>query len=405
MNKSTVLKIFIVVIIIVIILIGILLSFFNNKENNIKDENEEINEQQEEDVTIEEQNNFVEVNEEGQFYNALHYINLYFNFIIDENNQAIKDIEYSKAINVNNEIQELEDSKFYAEKAYYKDLDYDHSLYIFEGKLEKNENYSNFVCGIIFDYENSTYAIIRKNSVEEIEKMNVEYNIEKNDNNQYEYYNVEYDEIISSIFENFKLKVNQNSLEEEFNLLDNEYKNSRFNNINEYYNFIDGRKEQIKNSTVIKYEKNTIDDKEKYLVVDQYNNYYVFYVTGPMKYTMMLDNYTIIDDETMKEYNNLDNYSKAHTCVDIFINMINNKDYEKAYSKTEFNNLNEFEDYINNYFYNNNILEVKSVEENDDLYTVTTKIYSNSSNDAQIMDKIFNVQLKENNGIDFVIMF
>lgn len=404
MNKSTVLKIFIVIIIIVIIVIGILLSFLNINKENTQSENKEINEEQE-DVTIEQQNNFVEVNEEGQFYNALHYINLYFNFIIDENNQAIKDIEYSKAINVNNEIKELEDSKFYAEKAYYKDLDYNHSLYIFEGKLEKNENYSSFVCGIIFDYENSTYAIIRKNSVEEIEKMNIEYNIEKNDNNQYEYYNVENYEIISSIFENFKLKVDQNLLEEEFNLLDNEYKTARFNNINEYYNFIDERKDQIKNSTVIKYKNTTIDDKEKYLVVDQYNNYYVFYVTGPMKYTMMLDNYTIIDDETMKEYNNLDNYSKAHTSVDIFINMINNKDYEKAYSKTEFNNLNEFEDYINNYFYNNNILEVKSVEENGDLYTVTTKIYSNSSNDAQIMDKIFNVQLKENNGIDFVIMF
>lgn len=405
MNKSTILKIIIILIISAIIVIGILLYFLNINKKSSESENNEINKEQEENVTIEQQNNFAEVSGEGQFFSALHYINLYFNFIKDENNQAVRNVEYSKTVNVNNEIQELEYSKFYAEKAYYKDFDYSHSLYIFEGKLEKNQNYSNFVCGVIFDYENSTYAIIRKNTVEEIEKMNVEYNIEKNENNQYEYYDVENDEIINSIFENFKSKVNQNLLEEGFNLLDNEYKNARFNNINEYSNLIEERKEKIKNSTVINYKNTTVDDKEKYIVVDQYNNYYIFYITGPMKYTMMLDNYTIIDEETMNEYNNLDNYSKAHTCTDIFINMINNKDYEKAYSKTEFNSINDFEDYINNNFYNNNILEVKSVEESDDIYTVTAKIYSDSTSDAQIMDKILKVKLKENNGIDFDIIF
>lgn len=405
MKKSTILKIIIIFIISIIIVIGILLYFLNINKKSSKSENNEINKKQDEDVTIEQQNSFAEVNEEGKFYNTLHCINLYFGFIRDENSQAVRDVEYSKTVNANNEIQELEDAKFYPERAYYKDFDYNHSLYIFDGKLEKNQNYSNFVCGVILDYENSTYAIIRKNTVEEVEKMNIESNIEINENNQYEYYNVENDEVIDSTFENFKSKVNQNLLEEGFNLLDNEYKNARFNNINEYSNFIEGRKDKIKNSTIINYKNTTVDDKEKYLVVDQYNNYYVFYITGPMKYTMMLDNYTIIDDETMNEYNKLDNYSKAHTCVDIFINMINNKDYQKAYSKTEFESMNEFEDFINNNFYDNNILEVKSVEENDDIYTVTTKIYSDSTSDAQIMDKVFKIKLKENNEMDFNIMF
>lgn len=405
MNKSTVLKIIIIFIISLIIFVGIILYILNSHKDEKKDENNEINNEQEESVIIEQQTNLTEIKEESQFYNALHYVNLYFNFIIDENNQAIMNVVYDKTTNVKNEINELGDSKFYAEKGYYKDLDNNHSVYIFEGVLEKNEDYSNFVCALLIDYENSTYAIIRKNTVEEIDKMNLKYNIDKNDNNQYDYYNVEDDEIIKSIFENFKLKVNQNLLEEGFNLLDNEYKSAKFNSVNEYINFINERKENIKNSIVINYKVITIDEKEKYIMSDQYNNYYIFYVTGPMKYTMMLDNYTVIDDETVNEYNKLDNYSKAHTCVDIFVNMINGKDYEKAYSKTEFNSLNEFEKYVKNNFYENNIIEVESVEEDDNMYIVNSKIYSDSNSDAQTSNKIFKIQLKETNGIDFVIMF
>ena len=410
MNKSTVLKIFIVIIIIVIIVIGILLSFLNINKENTQSENKEINEEQE-DVTIEQQNNFVEVNEEGQFYNALHYINLYFSFIEDENNQAIKDTEYPKTMNANNEIQELEDAKFYAEKAYYKDFDYNHSLYIFEGKLEKDENYLSYVFGVILDYENSTYAVIRGNTVEEIKKITVEYNIEKNDNNKYEYYNAETNEIINSIFENFKLKVKQNLTEEGFNLLDNNYKTVRFENIDEYYNYINERKEIIENSIIVSYKNTTINEKEKYILLDEYNNYYIFFVTGPMEYTVMLDNYTIIDDETMNEYNSLDNYSKAHTNVDIFLKMINSKDYKHAYEKLEdtekdrnLNSLYKFKEYIEKNFYEVNYLEVNYVGENDDgSYLVNTTIRNNISSAADSMNKNFIVKLNE--GTDFVMSF
>ena len=137
MKKSTILKIIIIFIISIIIVIGILLYFLNINKKSSKSENNEINKKQDEDVTIEQQNSFAEVNEEGKFYNTLHCINLYFGFIRDENSQAVRDVEYSKTVNANNEIQELEDAKFYPERAYYKDFDYNHSLYIFDGKLEK----------------------------------------------------------------------------------------------------------------------------------------------------------------------------------------------------------------------------------------------------------------------------
>lgn len=405
MSKSFILKIMIIVVICIILIIGASLYMFGKKKE--QNENLEIVEesQEEEDTLIRKQEQLTEIEGESQFYNGLHYIDLYLNYIEEENEEAIVETSYSDGSEKNNtsEINKLKDSKFYAQSGYYKDYDENHSIYVYQGKLEKNNKYLVCVFGVIFDYQNSTYAIIRKDSVEDIDKMSLDFNIENKNNNYYEYYNAEESEIIEKTYNDFKAKVDQNLIEEGYNTLDSEYKNAKFTDINSYKYYINKRKDKIINSNIKNYKLSIVENKSKYIIVDQYNNYYIFYITGPMEYTMMLDNYTIVDEETMNNYNNLDKYSKAHTCVDIFINMINNEDYENAYLKTNFDSLSEFEKYIKNNFYEENTLEIEYVKEEDNMYIVKAKVYSDSNKKTDPVYKNFKVQLKEENGIEFKI--
>ena len=405
MSKSFILKIMIIVVICIILIIGASLYMFGQKQEqneNLKNVEES---QEEEDTLIRKQEQLTKIEGESQFYNGLHYIDLYLNYIEEENEKAVVETTYSEGTEKNStsEINKLKESKFYAQSGYYKYYDENHSIYVYQGKLEKNNKYIVCVFGVIFDYQNSTYAIIRKDSVEDIDKMSLNFNIENKNNNCYEYYNAEENEIIEKTYNNFKTKVDQNLIEEGYNTLDSEYKSAKFTDINSYKYYINKRKDKIITSNIKNYKLAIIENKSKYTIVDQYNNYYIFYITGPMEYTMMLDNYTIVDEETMNNYNNSDKYSKAHTCVDIFINMINNEDYEKAYLKTNFNSLSEFEKYIKNNFYEENTLEIENVEEEDNMYIVKAKVYSDSNKDTDPIFKNFKVQLKEENGIEFKI--
>ena len=149
MSKSFILKIMIIVVICIILIIGASLYMFGKKKE--QNENLEIVEesQEEEDTLIRKQEQLTEIEGESQFYNGLHYIDLYLNYIEEENEEAIVETSYSDGSEKNNtsEINKLKDSKFYAQSGYYKDYDENHSIYVYQGKLEKNNKYLVCVFG------------------------------------------------------------------------------------------------------------------------------------------------------------------------------------------------------------------------------------------------------------------
>ena len=144
---------------------------------------------------------------------------------------------------------------------------------------------------------------------------------------------------------------------------------------------------------------------------NEYKNQYIIFVNKNEISKVRLDNYTILTENYIEDYNSLDNSSKAHTNVDIFLKMINSKDYKQAYEKLEetekngnLDSLDKFREYIENNFYETNYLDVNYVEENDDgNYIVNTTLKNNISSAADSMEKNFVVKLNE--GTDFVISF
>lgn len=285
-----------------------------------------------------------------------------------------------------------------------REVNIDYSIYYVYGKLiidnkivDNNSNYT-----VIVNYTNGAYSVI--NEIDESKEYDGD--IVQDENNKFEYKNYSDEDFVKEEFMDYKYTL-LNELDEAYLKLDNEYKAERFNNIQEFNNYIEEKRTQIENSIVVSYEY--IDDNQ-FIVQDDYGNQYVFIENSFMNYNVRLDNYTIITENYKNKYNKLDNESKAKTNVDMFIKMINSSDYRHAYNKLDetfrnnnFGSVENFESYIKENFFENNYLIVDKIEQKGEYYAVNTTLKSDISSAADSMNKNFIVKLNE--GTDFVMSF
>lgn len=285
-----------------------------------------------------------------------------------------------------------------------REVNIDYSIYYVYGKLiidnkivDNNSNYT-----VIVNYTNGAYSVI--NEIDESKEYDGD--IVQDENNKFEYKNYSEEDFVKEEFMDYKYTL-LNELDEAYSKLDNEYKAERFNNIQEFNNYIEEKRTQIENSIVVSYEY--IDDNQ-FIVQDDYGNQYVFIENSFMNYNVRLDNYTIITENYKNKYNKLDNESKAKTNVDMFIKMINSSDYRHAYNKLDetfrnnnFGSVENFESYIKENFFENNYLIVDKIEQKGEYYAVNTTLKRDTSSAADSKNKNFVIKLNE--GTNFVMSF
>ena len=97
------------------------------------------------------------------------------------------------------------------------------------------------------------------------------------------------DESMASIYYNDYVKSLYRDLEGSYLLLDEEYRNEKFGNVNAYINYMN----TLEFGRVEKYYKKETNDYVIYGVYDTYNNLYVFKTNGVMQYSVYLDDYTV----------------------------------------------------------------------------------------------------------------
>lgn len=151
-----------------------------------------------------------------------------------------------------------------------REVNIDYSIYYVYGKLiidnkivDNNSNYT-----VIVNYTNGAYSVI--NEIDESKEYDG--NIVQDENNKFEYKNYSEEDFVKEEFMDYKYTL-LNELDEAYLKLDNEYKAERFNNIQEFNNYIEEKRTQIENSIVVSYEY--IDDNQ-FIVQDDYGNQYVF---------------------------------------------------------------------------------------------------------------------------------
>lgn len=272
--------------------------------------------------------------------------------------------------------------------------------------IQNNKN----MCYIIsLDYNNFTYNIKQVTEDEcNIIKNGKENNyikitnIEKNDDNTFEL-NVMSDVQTSAMYYNIIKNLLNSEPEVVYNLLlDDEYKQKRFSNIEGFNEFVNQNKSKYTNMKLSKYAKYKYDGYVQYVCLDNNGDYFVINNNVDNgEYKILLDTYTVDQQEFIKKYNSVTDAEKAGYDINKFFEAINANDYTYAYNclsesfrQNKFSTQKQFENYIKNNFYNKNKVKYSNCRKEGNYYIYTVNII-NSADTTKSVQKDFIVNLKE----------
>lgn len=271
------------------------------------------------------------------------------------------------------------------------------------------QNNKNIYYIISLDYNNFSYNI---KQVTEDECNNIKdgkendyikiTNIEINNDNKFEL-NVMSDVQTSAMYYNIIKNVLNSEPEVLYNLLlDDEYKQKRFSNIEAFNEFVNQNKSKYNNMKLSKYAKYKYDGYVQYVCLDNNGDYFVINNNVDNgEYKVLLDTYTVDQQEFMKKYDSASDNEKAGYDINKFFEAINANDYTYAYNclsesfrQNKFSTQKQFENYIKNNFYNKNDVKYSNYRKEGNYYIYTVNII-NSADTTKSVQKDFIVNLKE----------
>ena len=430
MKKNSKIIICIIAILIFIIIMILCALFYIksiNEENNNNtqsiDENEYIDGELEgKEVEIESNRTLSKLITKNDYYTLIECTKIYqdaINNLIDNNNQEnqqkllnMLDDEYIQQENVTN--LNYTKSEMYIDEILKTQLSNKVSAYYINGKLRNinDSQISEYDMILKIDFGNNTFSVypyeyIINNQMQQLSEnsvINIAIVKEITDkvDNKYKDQTNKYKTITIPYFEKMKTDLLYDQ-EYIYNLLDDEYKEKKFGNIDGFKNYIELNKETFLNMEIQKYARYYYDGYTQYVALDNFGNYYVFNETSTMDYKVLLDTYTIDQPEFIEKYDSASDVEKAGYDIDKFITAINTKDYNYAYNhlaqsfkQNNFTTLESFINYIQNNFYSNNECEITNGQKEGNYYIYTVNISNANQENSGITQKNFVVNLKEN---------
>ena len=405
MEKSTKIIISIMLLILIIIIIIVALLLINRNTVNLQEDNPE---------TIAFQDT-EKVDNKTLFFNINHNINNYFTYAQENNANAIESISNNNVIELKH--QYTSQINFISQDMYVIDKISNITVYVY-GVIRENNIQDDYYLIINMDYNNNAFSVtpISKeeydsavnNQVNERYKQDI--NIQKNLYNEIKEINVTDFEVLKLYFEDYKFNAINNT-EHAFEILDSEYRQKKFNNnIEEYKQYIQNNLNRLLDANIVQHGITKNGQYGEYIAIDNYNNYYKIKETGINSYTIILDNYTLENDELINEYNKLSDKEKVASIVDKVMKLINTKSYTELYGylnndfkNNYFKTQESFEKYINENFFTNNIVGSLSLKNEGTYYTVTVPYKESLSSAAEQRSKTFIIRLKT--GTDFELSF
>ena len=390
MNKKIIKNIIIILIILVFLLIGIIL-FLNKKSKNVINNKEDLSE---DNPTLTEDFDLRRIDDKSMLI-------------------TLEEI-------VKNENKNID--KFYAQQIYYNTIEPDiqSQWYIYGIIFENNyrEKHNVYITidmqeeKMLYSYKLTATDITLQQFLNEIKKINkneVSTNINFDENKKVNY--LEYNTATKiNRYYNYYIDMIQYDTEEAYNLLDEKYREKRFENFNNYLSYINENKNNIINNKLQKYTTNYMEDEEKYqyICVDSNEKYFIIIENEILDYSILLDEYTIDIPQFIEKYNNSDVQTKVALNIDKFIKGINDKNYNYSYSvladsfkQNKYQSLNSFIEDVKKNFYDNSTVEYSVFTEQGSNYSY--KIILKDSSGENI--KNMRVIMKLGNVTDFEMSF
>ena len=289
-----------------------------------------------------------------------------------------------------------------------------------EGIRKDNATVSHII--VVTDSRNSTYQVINEETItqngynkDNINKFEIT-EIQKDGNNSFRYKNINDEEYAKALLTDYIEKALY-SPQLAYYLLDEDYRSIKFGTLDEYTRFINSKREElmlynaknvkqpgdfssyeewmsyfqkVKLLELSKYEIENYNGNTSYIVIDTYDNYYVFQTSSTMNYTVILDTYTVDTEKYLDEYKKADDQEKVEININKVIDAINNDDYKYVYekldenfSKNNFSHLSDFEAKMKNNFFRKNDVEFDDYNESGE----GTHEYSLTITDSTKTDK------------------
>ena len=333
-------------------------------------------------------------------------------------------------------LEKYEDYNTYRTAEMYEIANFNVTTYYVKARIDHKDIY--FI--VHLDVNNQTFDIepITEENYQNREQMGSS-EIQNITNKVYNYYVYKdlNDEVTSKLYFADYIKTMLTDSEEAYELLDEEYREKRFSSIDEFNTYIQNNTNRF--NTSLEFEDKDISEYEnfneyyeftsknenfglrnysveqfadytRYICVDGYNNYYIFFVTYPGTYTTMLDSYTIDMDEFIEKYNSSTDDVKVGMNTQKIVQAINAKDYQYIYDKldetfrnTNYNTIEMLEEYIKNNLFDTNEAEYTNFYQEGDAYIYQLKMKDAQNPDTNQKNMTMIMNLKDET--DFVMSF
>ena len=293
-------------------------------------------------------------------------------------------------------------------------------VYVVEGKIKESisDSGADFEIIVELDKTNKTFSVMPQEYVTELYgnivegqslDISAEQNITQNTNNTYTVREITEETYLKDLFAEIRNEL-LNDYEAAYNHLDEEYRTKKFATLDEFSNFTSEKEEEYKSMALAQYQVTEQDGYTQYVLVDQNGKYYIVNETAVMKYTTMLDTYTVDLPQFTERYNSSNDAEKAGLNLQKIVDALNNNDYEYVYNKLDetfksnnFQTLESFEQYIQDNLYTSANVEFSNYQNNGELHIFDATFTDKNNESSNAITKTFIVKLLE--GTDFVMSF
>lgn len=433
MNKKHII-ILIIISIIIILLTGSILFLLKKSNNN--DSIPEISDVGE-DIDYSSTNEKI-VTDKIEYYTVRNCINNYLNALNKESSIYYFGNEYNKDAQIEN-VYSLLSSKFIKQQnitqsnlfSIIKTIDEEEIFIPLEMKVLEKENINQYIVYgeiqtlsnkfisksfiiVNLDMKNKTYSIEpvinNYNSIDDITLNNENIAINKNYYNMYQNQNITNEYVTNEYFVLLK-RLMLSDPDTAYTLMKEEYKNSRFGNINEFRNYINNNRQEILKIDMKQYLVNNYENYIEYVAKDQFGNLYIFDENEEKSIDIKFDTYTLKSEVFTNKYIKSTDEEKVQMNIDKFIQMINRHDYRTSYNciadsfkNNYFKTQEEFQNYIGNNFYIYNKFAFKSCEKKAaDIYVCKVQLTDYMNENSEI--KEINVIMQLGDNLDFKMSF
>jgi len=222
----------------------------------------------------------------------------------------------------------------------------DISVYIVKGILRDvtSKELTNFIIMVKIDKQNGTFSVLLQDYIDEKHKdinigtnLTIESfsNIERNRNNIYVLEEITNKTYILDLFARYKEEVLYN-IQLAYENLDEQYRTYKFGTLEKFKEYVEKNKARHTNMELEQFKVSEEEGYKQYIGIDKDGYYYIFREVELMKYTIILDTYTIDLPEFLERYNAASTVDRVGYNIQKVLDAINSKDYEYVYNKLDF---------------------------------------------------------------------